>query len=78
MVSRLFFISTNGPMAVQMSFVGHTNQVVIIAESFMKKSVFPGAPLYSGIGAKTTKTEESFFVSKYGLIVLIFDIYNYF
>ena len=32
---------------------------------------------YSGIRAKTTKTEDSFFVSKYGLIVLIFDIYDY-
>ena len=32
---------------------------------------------YSGIRAKTTKTEESFFVSKYGLIVLIFDIYDH-
>ena len=32
---------------------------------------------YSGIGAKTTKTEESFFVAEYGLIVLIFDIYDY-
>ena len=32
---------------------------------------------YSGIRAKTTKTEESFFVSKYGLIVLIFHVYDY-
>ena len=46
MVSRLFFISTDGPMAVQMSFVCHTKQVVMIAESFLKKSVSSGAPMY--------------------------------
>ena len=45
MVSRLFFISTDGPMAVQMSFVCHTKQVVMIAESFLKKSVSSGAPI---------------------------------
>ena len=44
-MSRLLFISTDGPMAVQMSFVGHTKQVVIIAESFLKKSVYSGAPI---------------------------------
>ena len=44
-MSRLFFISTDGPMAVQMSFVCHTEQVVMIAESFLKKSVSSGAPL---------------------------------
>ena len=48
-VSRLFFISTDGPMAVQMSFICDTEQVVMIAESFLNKSVFPGAPLVIGM-----------------------------
>ena len=56
--------------------------VALILNDSLANSTFHSCTLridfiYSGIRAKTTKTEESFFVSKYGLIVLIFDIYDY-